>query len=380
MFGTELLNRETRLLIKMLTDSAVLHDVAGIDADEFFTACLRHRLINIICQQHKHQLELLPRTLRARLHEENRKSGLRQLENIAEMMRICTEFEKMDIRYHVIKGAPLSQMLYNDAGARMSRDIDFIIYKPHLESARAIVERMGYVAKDLATAVHYSFKNAEDIVVELHSQLSVFGMNMRQAFSRKLAASGVIIADRLYPIPDISEYFVYLCYHGAVHGWYRLLWLTDIAGICSGNLTVNCDFEKVAAIAKNYGLTDVVGQALVLARELLGADCPKACRITQRAENLAVEALKLAITRDCPLDDCFNFTAHPKREFCYQLAVQGSLRNRLFYLLTPTVEDRRQVSLPVAGGVVLVLLRPLLLLWRVLGKLAKTKTRRVEDS
>ncbi|MFA6074673.1 MAG: nucleotidyltransferase family protein [Negativicutes bacterium] len=360
----DVLNRETRLLLKFLQDNANQNDVEGIDAEKFFETCQRHRLVNIICQRHAQQVAFLPRIIRQRLVEENRKSSLRQLQNIAAMERVCAEFARLGIRYQLIKGAVLARLLYDDVGARMSRDVDFIICQPHFNQACAVLEKLGYQTKDFATAMHHSYVNTDDVIVELHSQLSVFGMKLDGSQS-----VSVKIAGRDYQVPDANEYFVYLCYHGAVHGWYRLLWLVDIVEFSVQSSKFGVDFIKIAAIAKKYGLLDVVGQALVLACELLGAEIPETFCISKRAELLAADAWELAIIRDCSMDDCFSFILQPKREFLYQLRVQGNIRNRLIYLLTPTVEDRRQFALPERFAWLYYCIRPILLLKRMSKKI-----------
>ena len=372
MLNKSLLNHETRLLLKVLQDSASSTDVKLADPDKFLATCQRHRLTNIVCQRHQQQLALLPQAVRQRFAEENRSSGLRQLRNIGVMERLGSEFTQLGLRYQIIKGAPLAQLLYNDVGARMSRDVDIIIYRPHFQQACAVVEKLGYKTKDLATAMHHSYINADDTIVELHSQLSPFGMILLpncQAAKLPLKNSAfltITIAGRNYQLPDINEYFVYLCYHGASHGWYRLLWLIDIARLLQLSAL---DISVIKRIAKKYGLTDVVGQALVLARDLFGSQPPVDFAISTQSESLAVAAVELAIGRDCPLDDCFDFTMHPQREFLYQLRVQGSFRNRLLYLITPTVNDRRQLALPQFAEKLYYFIRPLLLGYRVLKKL-----------
>ncbi|MEI6286350.1 MAG: nucleotidyltransferase family protein [Bacillota bacterium] len=373
MLNKSLLNHETRLLLKVLQDSATATDVQLADPDKFLATCQRHRLTNIVCQRHQHQLTLLPKTTQQRFAEENRNSGLRQLQNISAMERLCSEFEQLGIRYQLIKGAPLAELLYQDVGARMSRDIDIIVYRPHFSQACAVVEKQGYQIKDLPTAMHHSYVNAADIIVELHTQLSLFGMGELSTFSSKLSAlNSIIIAGRNYRLPDINEYFVYLCYHGATHGWYRLLWLVDVVEFRVQSSEFRVDFREVERIAQKYGLTDVVGQALALARDLLGFKPPDDFMISKRAEQLAADALELAIVRDCPLDDCFAFMLRPKREFLYQLRVQGSYWNRLLYLVTPTVNDRRQLVLPKFSEKSYYLIRPLLLGYRVLKKTLAT--------
>ena len=375
------------MLLKMLQNRAEATDVQGIDAEKFIAACLRHRLVNVVCQRHPVQAELLPRLIRQRLAEENRKSGLQQLQNVAVLEQICVVFDTAAIGYRVIKGAPLAQMLYNDPGARMARDIDIIVHKLHFNQACAVIEQMGYSAKDLATAMHHSYINGEGIIVELHSQLSVFGMGRLSASGNRLPAlNRVTIAGRNYAVLDINEYFVYLCYHGATHGWYRLLWLADIVRLlqrvngeslkvkgcssetsCSENdiSAFSIDFTAIKRIVQKHGLVDVIGQALVLARDLLGSQPPVDFTISRRAEQLAVAAVELAIGRDCPLDDCFSFVRQPRREFRYQLQIQGSIWNKLRYLATPTVNDRRQIVLPKNMDSVYYLIRPLLLALRV---------------
>ncbi|SFK99863.1 nucleotidyltransferase domain-containing protein [Brevibacillus centrosporus] len=62
-----------------------------------------------------------------------------------QLLEICEEFEKHDIKYCILKGIVLSEYGYNDAGARDFNDNDILIHPNQIKEAITILEQKGYV-------------------------------------------------------------------------------------------------------------------------------------------------------------------------------------------------------------------------------------------
>jgi hypothetical protein len=78
-----------------------------------------------------------------------------------------------------------------------------------------------------------------------------------------------------YPIfiPPPEQYFVYLCYHGALHQFMRLGWLVDIRAFLAVK-GKTLDYHKVWKQAENMNATRHLQLALVLLRDWFGDTLP----------------------------------------------------------------------------------------------------------
>jgi hypothetical protein len=73
-------------------------------------------------------------------------------------------------------------------------------------------------------------------------------------------------------IPAADDLFIYLCLHGAVHGWACLKWLCDVAALLTPERPA--DWEGVARRAVELGLQRPIAQAAQLAELLLDTPAP----------------------------------------------------------------------------------------------------------
>jgi hypothetical protein len=98
-----------------------------------------------------------------------------------ELLEIVHEMEKENIHPIIVKGIPLAYLLYDDFGARASKDIDVLIPPADLERAKKVLVREGYSLRSGTRTpedfrsyhFHYIYCRGEhiDSVVELHWDL-----------------------------------------------------------------------------------------------------------------------------------------------------------------------------------------------------------------
>jgi hypothetical protein len=117
------------------------------------------------------------------------------------------------------------------------------------------------------------YHDAKRIDLELHWRLT--------ELSSLLSAPpdfSALRAVQVTPTADVStlpaqELFIYLCVHGAVHGWNRLKWLADVHALLANQ--ADGIIEGYYAAAAAQGAERAVGQALLLCAEHFNFRLPK---------------------------------------------------------------------------------------------------------
>lgn len=196
---------------------------------------------------------------------------------LCETDRILRILGEAGIRALVLKGCALSLQLYGDPSLRQSGDIDLLIEPGRLWEADEIILRLGYrrdagqigasvraLHQDWIKDLSYSSGNWH---LELHHRLTDNPLLLPCDFER-LWSEREIVASGGLSLPVLPRRFnaLYLCVHGADHGWERLGWLADIAALLG---TVSAQAE-ILADADELGLAKVAIQSLQIAHDWLG--------------------------------------------------------------------------------------------------------------
>jgi hypothetical protein len=92
-------------------------------------------------------------------------------------------------------------------------------------------------------------------------------------------------------LPD-DELFLYLCVHGAVHVWFRLKWLADVAALL--HHVPRDVLERTASRARALRLERPFHQALLLAHFLLNAPVPPKLLAAAKDDHAARRLAKAA--------------------------------------------------------------------------------------
>ena len=233
----------------------------------------------------------VPSQVLAELRGGAQRAAMRSVDQMAEIGRLSRIFAAAGIRVMVIKGVALSAQLYGDPGLRGGRDIDLLVDPDRLTEADAIVAEAGYrrsvgpLSPRQSTEYRRRIKDNEYIHVvtgrplELHHRLTDnaellawdFGELWDEREELHLGGTTVATLSR-------RRQSLYLCAHGGVHGWERLLWLVDLAALLAE-----------PADADAAGLGSAMLHAIILAHDWLGL--PAAERHITRARSNARVAI-----------------------------------------------------------------------------------------
>ncbi len=216
----------------------------NLDPDKLVALAEKHRLTPILYNYLSHRPHDFSQQLMDHIKELTREHTIRSLNLQAELFKIFREFDRQHISYITIKGPQLSHFLYNDGSRRVCVDLDlFLQYRHQFSSASAILHESGYLRTNFPensgrmkqrifnAGKHESFfvNRSTRTVIDLHIRPvgnTMFSAGFhRHFFSEKQTYD---MNGRLVFVPSVIHYFIFLCHHGAVHGYASLHWLADI--------------------------------------------------------------------------------------------------------------------------------------------------------
>lgn len=230
----------------------------------------------------------------------------RSLAIAAEVLRLQHRFEEAGVPIILFKGPSLAMLAYGDLSLKHSMDIDILVAAARFEAATLVLEKAGYALiepfrsltpSQLELLKRYRkdwgfLAQERNMLVELHWKLSYSPLLLGH-IGPDSPVQSVGIAQSQFRTFCFEDLFVYLCVHGARHGWAQLSWLADLAALLSAR--GNRDIESLYRTAQGVGAGRCAGQALLLCERLLGLELPVTlARELQQSAILAfLEALVL---------------------------------------------------------------------------------------
>ncbi len=249
----------------------------------FVLAARRHRVAAVLLAGLKAcGSPHLPADVVAELNRQSLANARRSLAQVAEVGRLSRLFADAGIRLLALKGVALSAQLYGAPARRVARDIDLLVDPDQFLRAQEVMVAAGYRPRpNLQSPRRYSaylrsIKEVEFVhpatggLVELHHRLTdnpnLLACEFAALWSEREAVSlydgdaGTVATLPRHRLP------LYLCVHGAAHGWARLQWLMDFAAALPPAPRIDAAVEAAAA----EGLKLPFLHALLLAQEWLG--------------------------------------------------------------------------------------------------------------
>jgi len=280
----------------------------GVDWPRFLLLVDRHRVAPLVYRSLKpfqqrgvepEQLQLL----RERV-ERNTENALLQA---GELRRIQQQMQKLKLPWLVFKGPVLAVQAYGDLTLRHAGDLDLLVPMATLPTAEAVVAGMDYervqpefhlTPRQWRTYRHYFadfgyLHRRHGLNLELHWRL--FG-NPRQfplSASQLIgAAHPLAVAGTQVVAMAWADLLLYLCAHGAKHGWFRLFWLVDVDVLMRG-----CSPQQQQALlarARELGVDRTLLQGVVLANRLLETPVDGALLQAADAEPVVGKLVRMA--------------------------------------------------------------------------------------
>lgn len=199
-----------------------------------------------------------------------------------ECVELTDAFARSAIPLLFVKGLSVAALAYRSPMLKMGWDIDVLIDPADLARAAEVLTARGFsltLPSDLADLNSWHSWSKESVWdrpdglhVELHTRLAdnrtlIPGLQVRSPSRQVEFAPGMNLSTLAH-----DELFAYLCVHGASSAWFRLKWISDLAGLIAGQ-----PVEEVGRLyrrAQELGAARSAGQALLVAHRLFRTVLP----------------------------------------------------------------------------------------------------------
>jgi len=306
------------------------------------------------------------------------------LSHAAESIRITESARKAGFEIVTVKGISLSVLAYGNVAMRSPGDIDLLVSPAHVFEAERLLLELGYVRYEpraeltprrlkhyLKYYKHFAYiREAKAIPLELHWRL-YHCTALEDPDAKPFETMPVPIGSGVVSTLTRNELFLYLCAHGAIHGWPILKWLADI-GALLGAMTSD-DLGRVAALASERGLIAELQAALILVDFFLAVERP-AIQLPPEANRLVVRIVNMAKRLLTAEDYCLEIHRLPRfGMFLYDLRMRSSWRYRSEDIRRAFVfpDDWDLIDLPDALFPLYAAVRPVSWMYRHLPRLSR---------
>lgn len=302
-------------------------------------------------------------------------NSVRNLHFARELIRLTALLERGGLEPLALKGPALAVTAYGALAMRQFTDLDLLVRKSEVERAAGILLEQGYAPgcgyglADLGRpgAFEIGLARAGALTeIDLHWRLmppyfplALDGEDLWRRAVRIEIEGGAVRT--LTP----ADHLLYLCAHGAKHGWQALGGICDLAELIRASArdssgASSIDWEDLRARAARAGAGRALSLGLLLAHEMLDAAVPTEMIEAARRESAVVRAARgfIGYVSD-PGDDGPGLY----QRWSVPLRVIATPGARLRYLaaraLLPSADDREFIRLPPALDPLYYLLRPL---------------------
>lgn len=199
-----------------------------------------------------------------------------------ECVELTDAFARSALPLLFVKGLTVAALAYRSPMLKMGWDIDLLIDPVDLERAAEVLAARGFslnLPSSLAELEAWHSRSKESVWnrsdglhVELHTRLAD-NHALIPSFSVRSPSQQVEIAPgaRLFTLAQ-DELFSYLCVHGASSAWFRLKWISDLAGLIARRPVDEVD--RLYRRGQELGAARAAGQALLVAHRLFQTPLP----------------------------------------------------------------------------------------------------------
>lgn len=227
--------------------------------------------------------DALPRNIYERMRHFTVANLARNMQRYAELDRILDSFKVSSIPVVILKGAALAKTVYADVSLRQFGDIDVLIPRDRLASARQIMVESGYtLLKDNYPVPDYlneelgcewTYYNSTT-VIEIHWNL----LDLKAPFQFNpvgmIARSVPLQLDHHEALSLCPEdEIIHLCIHQYKHHWQQLRDLCDVAELLRYHGS-SFDWDTTLARSSEVGADRCLYYTLLLSKRLLDAPMP----------------------------------------------------------------------------------------------------------
>jgi hypothetical protein len=259
-----------------------LIDSGQIDWQSFLALCGHHRVIPLVYRALSSAAGDVPASILATLKAAATENAMSAFRYLTETRRLCDLLQQAGVSVRVLKGVPLSQLIFSDPSVRDVGDIDLLIAPGMEETADRVLLGDGFRRDEPEARLtprrrrswrkhgrDYTYRsNRDDFEIDLHWRLFRNPHMPGNALVDTDPALNeqVRFGETALAVLPLDRSFLYLCVHGALDGWFRFKSLADIAALWR-SFTAE-QRSALADQAREYGILPEMAAALKLAQEL----------------------------------------------------------------------------------------------------------------
>ncbi|MEA2544071.1 MAG: hypothetical protein QOH35_5437, partial [Acidobacteriaceae bacterium] len=193
-------------------------------------------------------------------------------------------FREQHIDLRIFKGIPLAITAFQDPALRDTGDLDLLVAESDVFRAGEILRNQGYIRLDpqarltrrrlrsyVAHQKDFSYGHPlSDLIIDLHWRLFRNPFLPANAGLTDVGEDWVDVGSERIATLAAPRLLLYLCVHGALDGWLRLKWLTDIGALMHA-MTPEQLAATVNMATEQHALPQFKA-AIFLCQDLLGQD------------------------------------------------------------------------------------------------------------
>jgi hypothetical protein len=324
------------LIIKNIADSALNWDLV-------YEIALDQRTLLILSQTCKKVIpNKIPSIIAEKFKSISFQNVARNLHFLNFVLNIILLFKRKDIDVIPFKGLMTAQGLYGDIGLRFFSDIDLLVKKDKASEAWFLLKKNGFkpeldlnihqIKKYIDVEDNISFFNKKKITMELHWEMSGTYLPNPLVFED--------IEDRLKTITiekqrikDISpeDLLIYLCIHGAKHGWEYLEQICSVSELLKTKKDL--DWSLVETLSAKWRCSNILLLGLNLAKVLFKAPLPGEISLKIRENKMIMDISQTV------LNNMFNSHheslsfLRPERFANLHIKIKDQLFDKILYFL-----------------------------------------------
>jgi hypothetical protein len=358
------LNPEQRLLLLLCgnknsenVDEAKVWLAKPFNWTKLIALSERHKLLPQLYKRIKEISLFIPIEIPSELIDKYHSQTEYVIRLASEGIRISCLLNQRGISNILLKGPFLSDQIYGDIAIRPSRDIDILVLPEFVEKVQEVLFEEGYrmVYPDFTLSEkqksfykkhknQFAFRKPDKgILIEVHwrlfSQSSLLPIPTDKVFSESQER---IIAGKSVRVLSPNQNFEFLCLHGSIHQWFRLLWLRDITQLL-GQGKVNID--EVLLQAKKHNNEKPILQAIILTNHFFGTSYPINQKTEDEVKSIVTHAA-IAIISDEKFTLSHKFTRFRMPIYKMKLKPGFFYKISCWSILQPNFNDWKMVKLP----------------------------------
>jgi Uncharacterised nucleotidyltransferase len=341
--------------------------VNEIDWNLFQRMAAGHGMSSIVWRALAAHAKLVPAGVLAGLRTRHLTISARNLYLANELLTIIDLLEISGVPAIVFKGPTLAALAYDEPGLREFSDLDILVRPTAIARVRQTLAAHGYrprcsdaraIESPIFQCYEEAFVAADGVaVLDLHWRIVPRYISFPDADSLWARAERTDLRGRPVSTLATEDLLLFLCVHGAKHGWPLLSWICDLAGLIHRSVAI--DWRVLLSRAESVRSRRPLLLGLRLAHDLMNAAIPPdliaALRDDPTVARLASRVIR-AMFRN--LGD----RAGLSQELIIPLRSIESSRAKIHYLagraFTPTIDDWEAMPLPAPLFPLYYLTRP----------------------